>query len=170
VTIKKFEESQPGGAQMIDMILEFKTLEGLSAVLDATMDNEGGMKLFKTTDGNYVLRGSKDMGGEDSDEDMASDDDSDDDSDSPDEMDPAKMGKAMEIMGKLMSSMQELDVAMRITVPSDIIESNAPKTDGRTSIWEINSDNMMTAGESMGEPEIVFSGKGIKIDAPADEN
>ncbi len=72
----------------------------------------------------------------------------------------------MELMGKLMGSMSELDVSMRITVPGDVIEHNAPKQEGRTLIWEINADNMMSAGASMGEPLIVFSGKGLKIDAP----
>ena len=35
--------------------------------------------------------------------------------------DPEKMGKSMEIMGKLMGSISELAVGMRITVPGKII-------------------------------------------------
>ena len=78
------------------------------------------------------------------------------------EMDPAQMGKQMELMGKLMGAMSELDVRMSITVPGDIIATNAPAREGRTSVWTINSSNMMTAGMDM-EPEITFSGKGLKI-------
>ena len=86
----------------------------------------------------------------------------------PEEFDPEKAGKLMEVMGKLMASVSELAVTTRITVPGDVIEHNAPKLEGRTAIWEINAENMMTAGASMGSPEIVFSGKGLKFDAPAE--
>jgi hypothetical protein len=76
------------------------------------------------------------------------------------------MQKSMEIMGKLMASASQLDVAMRITVPGEVVSNNAMRQEGNTLIWEINSSNMMTAGGGM-EPEIVFSGKGLKISAPA---
>ena len=72
------------------------------------------------------------------------------------------MQKQMQVMGTLMGAMAELDVSLKITVPGDIIESNAPVQEGRTSIWAINSSNMMTAGQDM-EPVITFSGKGLKI-------
>jgi len=168
VKITKFEDSDAESGKMVDMVLEFKDLADLNAVLSSTMDNSGGMKLYKNTDGNYVLRGGEDMGSPDDegeDETASADDDSTSDDDS-DEMNPEDMGKAMEIMGKLMSSMSELEVAMRITVPGDIVSTNAPKTEGRTSIWEINSENMMQT--DMGDPEIVFSGKGLKLKAEAE--
>jgi len=60
-----------------------------------------------------------------------------------------------------------MDVRLEITVPGDIVSSNAPQTEGRTSIWSINSSNMMTAGQNT-EPEIVFSGKGLKIKPQTD--
>ncbi len=60
--------------------------------------------------------------------------------------------------------MGELDISMKMTVPGDIIESNAPTVEGRTSIWNIDSSNMMSGNTDM-EPNIVFSGKGLKIKA-----
>ena len=77
-------------------------------------------------------------------------------------MDPAQMQKQMEIMGKLMGAMAELDVSFKITVPGEIVSTNAPLTEGKTSVWSINSGNMMTMDQDM-EPEIVFSGKGLKL-------
>ena len=56
----------------------------------------------------------------------------------------------------------ELDVSMKITVPGDIVTTNAPAQEGRTSIWTVNGDNMMTAGQDM-NPVITFSGKGLDI-------
>ena len=70
-------------------------------------------------------------------------------SEEPAEMDPEMMGKQMELMGKLMSSLSELEVVMQITVPGDIVSSNAPIVEGRTSTWRIDQTNMMTAGTSM---------------------
>ena len=61
--------------------------------------------------------------------------------------------------------MSDLDILMKITVPGDVIESNAPQVDGRTSIWKIDSSNMMEQQGEL-EPVITFSGKGVKIKAP----
>ena len=45
-----------------------------------------------------------------------------------------------------------------VTVPGDVVRSNAPKVDGRTSTWAINAGNMMNQQDV--SPEIVFSGQG----------
>ena len=71
------------------------------------------------------------------------------------------------LLKRKLSAISELDVTMKITVPGDVIKHNAPKIEGRTLIWEINGQNMMSTGEDFGEPEIIFSGKGLNIDAPA---
>ena len=55
------------------------------------------------------------------------------------EADPEQMQKQMELMGKLMASISELDVSMKITVPGEIVESNAPTVEGNTSIWQWTS-------------------------------
>jgi hypothetical protein len=164
VTLKKFEESSPDGGKKMDILLAFKSLDGLSEAMRKGMkgDNDGSLAIFKRADGNYVLRAVKGAEGED--EEPAEEPEAEE-TESPD-ADIENAGKMMELMGKLMGSISELDVAMRVTVPGDVIQHNAPKLEGRTMIWEINAENMMTAGASMGEPEIVFSGKGLKIDAP----
>ncbi len=149
---------------------KFKNIEGLNAVMSEAVESDGsggGLGLFKTEDGNYLLKMIPAAEGDD--DDMASDEGEEEEGSEAGEakeMDPAAMGKAMELMGKLMSSISELEMNMRFTVPGDVIESNAPKVEGRTSIWEINGDNIM-AMENAGEPEILFSGEGLKIKAPA---
>lgn len=69
--------------------------------------------------------------------------------------------KSMELMGRLMAHISEMSMAVAITLPGDVIESNAHRVEGRTCFWEINANNMMQA-EGM-EPRVVFSGKGLSI-------
>ncbi len=69
--------------------------------------------------------------------------------------------KSMELMGRLMAHLSEMSMAIAITLPGDIVESNAHRVEGRTCIWEINANNMMQA-EGM-EPRVVFSGKGLSL-------
>ena len=165
VKVKKFEESSPDGGRKMDIALDFKSLDGLNGAMRDGMKgkNDGSFGIFKRADGNYVLRSVK-VKAIEAEEPIPEEPEAEEEDAS--EMDTAKAGKMMELMGKLMGSMSELDVTMRITVPGDVIQHNAPKLEGRTLIWEINADNMMTSGASMGEPVIVFSGKGLKIDAP----
>jgi hypothetical protein len=150
------------GRETLNIILAFEDLKGLSFVMGRIMGEGGGggMGIFDAGDGNLVLRqaeydfpdeseAEEEEAGAPTPEDMQN-------------MDPQKMQKQMEIMGKLMGAMAELDVSFKITVPGDIVSSNAPETEGRTSVWAINSSNMMTMDQDM-DPEIVFSGKGLKI-------
>lgn len=163
VKVTEFENSSADGRLSVRMAFAFKDLKGLSAVMAAAMgeDPEDGMGIYATGDGNYVLKQATyefpdyPELEDDADEEEAA-------PAAPTEPSPEQMQKQMEIMGKLMGAMAELDVNLQITVPGDIIETNAPVQDGRTSIWTINSSNMMTAGSDM-EPVITFSGKGLKI-------
>ena len=165
VTLKTLESTDTS----LKMAGDFKSLDGLNAVMSQAIEGEddGGFALFRTEDGNYLLQvvEAESSDSEDTEDAEEPEDFADEDAE---EADPAAMMKAMEGMGKLMSSISELNLVMRFTVPGDIIESNAPKTEGRTSIWEINGENVMSM-ESAGEPEILFSGKGVKIDAPGIE-
>jgi hypothetical protein len=159
-TLKSFKETDADGRKGMEMELEFKDLNALNGVMSGSMGgNGGGFGIFKMDDGNYILVGVEPTEDEDAEEDKPVET-------PPAQPDPAQMGKMMEVMGKLMGSISELNVTMRITVPGDVIKNNAPKVEGRTLIWEINSENMMSAGDQFGEPEIIFSGKGLKIDAP----
>ncbi len=163
-TLKSFKEIDSDGRKGMEMEIGFKDLKSLNGVMSESMEGSGGgFGIFKMDDGNYMLKG---VEAPESEEDM---DEGEEEPETPQQPDPAQMGKMMEVMGKLMASASELEVTMKITVPGDVIEHNAPKIEGRTLIWEVNGENMMTAGQSMEEPEIIFSGKGVDIDAPAYE-
>ncbi len=164
VDLKNFKQSIVDGRETINIKLKFKDLENMSLALREIMGgDENGLGILDAGDGNFVLKPheynwpalaeeeadeSDEMGNMD---DMAN-------------MDPEKMQKQMALMGKLMGAMGELDINMSVTVPGEIVNSNAPTVEGRKSTWAINSSNMMSGATDM-EPNIVFSGKGLKIKA-----
>ncbi len=161
VELTKFKTGTVDGRETTEIEYTFKDMKGLSAAMGAIGaggdSDDFGLGIFDAGDGNLVLRPASydfpDWSEEEAEEEDAMD---------MSEMDPGAMGKQMEIMGKMMGAISELEVEMRITVPGDIVSTNAPQQEGRTSIWTVNSSNMMSAGQDM-EPEIVFSGKGLKI-------
>lgn len=160
VKVKKFEKSLVEGRQTLNVEMEFKDVEGLSHAMHAlTADDGGGLAIVDNGNGTYTLEPHQydwPAAEEEEEEEVET-------HEMP-QMDPEAMGKQMEIMGKLMSAMSELDISMKITVPGDIVESNAPTVEGRTSIWTINQSNMMSAGGDM-EPHITFSSEGLKLKA-----
>ncbi len=165
IKLKKFSNKKVDGKETVHMVIEFKDLEGMSyamSQIQGSGESEGGMAIMDIGDGKYALR-SYDYNWpvqEPAEEEV----EEEDPMDAMESMDPEKMQKQMELMGKLMGAMGELDFSMKVTVPGDIIESNAPVVEGRTSTWSINASNMMTAGGDM-EPDIVFSSKGLKMKA-----
>ena len=158
VKVAKFEKNVVDGRQTLEMVLDFETLEGLSFVMNKAMGGGmgGGYAIFDAGDGNFVLRAHDYGFPEEPEEEEEAEEET------PAEQDPEQMQKQMEVMGKLMASISELDVSFKITVPGDIVESNAPAVEGRTSTWAIDSSNMMQQDQNT-EPEIVFAGKGLKI-------
>ncbi len=165
VKLTKFERGTADGKDQVTFEMKFKSLQDLSAVLSSTQGEKSGLGLFKMADGNYVLQ-EYDMPAEETAAEVEGEvEPGEPDAADMQNMDPQAMQKSMEVMGKLMASASQLDIAMRITVPGEVISNNAMRQEGNTLIWEINSSNMMTASGGM-EPEIVFSGKGLKISAP----
>jgi len=161
VKVKKFERGIVDGRETIQISMDFQDLEGLSYAMNEFMDGEdNGMAILDNGDGTYVLKSYQYDWPDD--EDDQDDEDDAEESKSPEEMDPEQMQKQMALMGKLMGAMGELEISMKITVPGEIVESNAPTVEGKTSIWRIDSSNMMTAGGDM-EPNIVFKAKGLKL-------
>ncbi len=162
VKVKSFENGIVEGRQVLQVTFEFKDLEGFSYALKEVMGSEGdsaGMGIFKTAEGNFVLKSHDyDWPAKES----AAAEASVETTPAAPEMNSELMQKQMELAGKLMGAMAEMDISMKITVPGDIIESNAPTVEGRTSIWTIDSSNMMSQDTDM-EPNIVFSSKGLKI-------
>lgn len=164
VTIKKFDRRAADGRETIEIALAFPSLEKFNAVQGSMGGAASGLALFKNAGGDYVLRAAP-AGAEDSEE-----EEQEAEAAPPaEDFDPQQMQKAMELMGKLMAHASELDVRMTLTVPGDVISHNAMRAEGRTLIWEINSQNMMSmASEAAGfNPEVVFSGKGLSLPAQA---
>jgi hypothetical protein len=164
VKVTAFEKNDTDGRLSMRMAFAFEDLRGLSAVMAAAMgeEPESGLGIYATADGDYVLKAATYEFPDYPELDKPEAESEEQEASTPGEMTPEQMQKQMELMGKLMGAMAEMDIQMRITVPGDIITTNAPAQEGRTSVWVVNSSNMMTAGADM-EPEITFSGKGLKI-------
>ena len=165
VKLTSFEKTDQDGRQGVKLAFEFKDLKGLSAAMAAAMEGEmgSGMGIFDAGDGNLVLKQTKydfsDMPKPAAKEEKAAETEDT----PPAQSSPEDMQRQAELSGKLMGAMAELDVRVEITVPGDIVTTNAPQQEGRTSIWTINGENMMTQGQDM-DPVITFSGKGLKIE------
>jgi len=166
VKITRFEKGEKDGRETIDIAYEFKDMKGLSAAMGAFMSGDdsedNGLGIFDAGDGNLVLRPtSYDFPDWDDEADDAGE------ADDPTDLDPQDMQQQMALMGTLMGAVSELDISMKITVPGDIVSTNAPGQEGRTSIWAVNAGNMMSVDQDMA-PQIVFSGKGVKIEPQAE--
>lgn len=166
VKIVRFEKGVRDGRETIDIAYEFKDLKGLSAAMGGLMSGadsgENGLGIFDAGSGNLVLRpASYDF------PDWETEEATTDEATGPTDLEPQQMQQQMALMGTLMGAISELDVSMKITVPGDIVSTNAPGQEGRTSIWAVNAGNMMSMDQNL-KPEIVFSGKGLKI-APQTE-
>jgi hypothetical protein len=168
VKITKFEKDTADGNMMVDIALAFEDLEGLSYVMGQIMgDDPGdGMGIFETADGNYVLKQAMyDFPPEPEEdvEEIVIESEGTEEGGSSTLTDEEKAQKQMALMGKMMGAMAEMDIKFTITVPGEIIESNAPVVEGNTSIWAINAGNMMSQQDNDMEPVITFSSKGLKI-------
>jgi hypothetical protein len=159
VAITSFEHKTVDGRETLAIAMTFKDVTGLSRVMRLGGGDSGVLAILRNAEGNYVLTSIPDPNPP---------------AETPEE--PAKKeekpatpedpAKAMELMGKLMQSISELDIRMEITVPGDVLSSSAPTVEGRTSVWAINAANMMEAQNMATEPEITFSKQGVNIDAP----
>ncbi len=170
VKIKKFEKANVHGRDQIDILLEFEDLKGLSFVMGSAMGGEAGdgYGIFEAPDGNFVLKAThydfpaEEMAAIEKPE-TAPESGTGEGSGKPAMTDEEKAQKQMAMMGKLMGAMAELDVKFTITVPGEVIESNAPSVEENTSIWAVNASNMMSQQGTDMEPVITFSSKGLKI-------
>ncbi len=153
----------------------FDDVEDLSRLL-ASFDGDDddgeleGWRIEPLGDGNYALRTvtlPPAAAAEPADDDEAADLDELDELAEMDDLDEmSDLAAAFQHMAVLMSNIDKLDIRMAITVPGDVIHSNAMEVEGRTSIWTINAANMMQADEAALDPEIRFSGKGLKLKSP----
>ncbi len=164
VKLEKFDRSVDDGREQVEFLLAFKCLDDLNGAL-GSLNGTSQLQLFRTADGNYALNAIPHEPPDEEPEPDAPGEDQPFDPQAMEDFDPATLQRSIEIMGKLMGSISELDISYRLTVPGDIISHNAQRVEGKTLIWEMNSESMMTAAGSM-EPDVVFSGQGLKIEAP----
>lgn len=160
VTITSFDLKTVDGRETLAIAMTFKDVTGLSRVMHAVGGDSGVMAILRNADGDYVLTSIPDPN-------PPAEEPKDAAETEEKPAAPEDPAKAMELMGKLMQSISELDVRMEITVPGEVLSSSAPTVEGRTSVWAINAANMMEAQNMTMEPEITFSKKGVSIDAPA---
>jgi hypothetical protein len=160
VELVSHEYVDDANGQRLTMTIAFRDVADLSRALNGIDADSGSQdqRLFieAVEGGNFALRSESAPRADDAEEETGS-------GDAPDTQDMAKMQDAMQSFGVLMSHMNEMDVRMAVTVPGDVISSNAPKVEGRTSIWAVDASNMMQAQDMDMDPEIVFSGKGLKL-------
>ncbi len=161
VTISSFEHKTVDGREVLEIAMAFKNVTGLSRVMNVGGGDSGVLTILRNGDGDYVLTSIPDPNP------PAVTEEPEEAPETP--ATPEDPAKAMEVMGKLMQSINELDVRMEITVPGDVLSSSAPTVEGRTSVWAINAANMMEAQNMSMEPEITFSKQGVNIDAPTRE-
>ncbi len=158
--LKSFSNEVADGKRTVEAVVEFKNLDGLQAAITGLTEEGKSYGIFRGSDGNYVLKMVELPASEEESE-------VEEEQEQPEDMQKAmeNASKAMAIMGKLMAHANELSVTNSITFPSDVISHNGTRIDGRTVYWEMNSSNMM-GGMDM-DPNVVFSGKGVKLDVPA---
>jgi hypothetical protein len=167
VKITKFEKTE-GDAPSLDIALEFEDLKSLSYVMASIMGGEPGqgMGIYEKSDGNYILKAAT-YEFPDAPAKSAKDEEAakaEKESEAPVMTDEEKAQKQMALYGKMMGAIAELDVKFTVTVPGEVIESNAPTVEGTTSIWAINSGNMMNMQNENMEPVITFSSEGLDIE------
>lgn len=152
VTINTFNKGAAGGRKTLDCTLTFADLKGISWVLNDVSGALGGagLGLFAAPGGNVALR-TKQYNFPATPQKTTP----------PPAPTPEQMQRQSELAATLMGAINELDIVIKLTVPGDIVRSNAPKVDGRTSTWTINAGNMMAQQEVA--PEVVFAGAGMTV-------
>jgi hypothetical protein len=170
VKITKFEKTEAPDTAL-DIALEFEDLKGLSYVMASIMGGEPGegMGIYETADGNYILKAARYEFPDEPAKPAKEAPEAAEQSEGPELTDEEKAQKQMALYGKMMGAIAELDIRFTVTVPGEVIESNAPTVEGMTSIWAINSGNMMNMQDETMEPVIKFSSEGLDIEPLKEE-
>jgi len=158
VKVKKFKSRLKDDMRTISFRLEYKDLEGHAFALDQISGEPGAghLGVFAADEGNLVLKNTTyEFPEEVEEEDMAAVE--------PEEVSQEVMVKQGELFGQLMRSGKDLTLFRSITVPGDMVGSNGMEIDGRTSTWWMDESNRSEVKGNF-DPNIVFSGKGLKIE------
>lgn len=160
VKIKKFKNEIKDGSRKIKIEMDFKNLEDYSFVLSTIFDEPGsGLGVFDAGDGNLRLK--------DAEYKIPAPDPAAEEEELVNPNDEA-MEVYLELMPLINSTMGEVEVINIITVPGDVIESDATEIDGRTCTWTLDFATIRSDKDAL-KPNIVFSGKGMKIKPLADQ-
>jgi hypothetical protein len=57
----------------------------------------------------------------------------------------------------VLRNLADLDIRRTVTVPGEVISSNAPEVEGRTSIWTLNAANLLEIERVEMRPRILFT-------------
>jgi len=158
--LKKFREFDDEGRKGVEVVVAFDDFNKMKTAFAG--QPFGALMISKQDDGNYVLGPAPEpemAEGEEGAGTVTTETESE-----MSEMDPAMMGKYMEVMGKLMQAASEFSMTARVTVPGTVVSHNASRQEGNTCIWEADAENMMMLQDM--EPEIVFACPGLKIKTP----
>lgn len=152
VTINTFNKGTSGGRKTLDCTLTFADLKGISWVLNDVSGAMGGagLGLFSAPGGNVALR-TKQYNFPATPQKTTP----------PPAPTPEQMQRQSELAATLMGAINELDIVIKLTVPGDIVRSNAPKVEGRTATWVINAGNMMAQQDV--SPEVVFPASAMSV-------
>lgn len=152
VTVTAFDKTKAGGRDNLSCAITFSDLKGLSWMLNDVASSIGGMGLAVANGegGNVVLKQRQYNFPQAARKRPA-----------PVQPTPEQAQRQMQLAGTVMGALGELDIVFNVTVPGDVVRTNAPKRAGRTCTWDVNAQNMMARQDV--SPEIVFSGKGLAI-------
>lgn len=155
---RQFETEAPEGIELLSLSSEsvdgwkFMNLRlsftDLAALKETEFFSDGELSLTKNADGNYVLVQS--TGAEGAMPPM------------PSEGEDAMAAAMMQQMAGMFAGMR---IATTVVAPSNIIESNATSTDGRSASWvfDVDEDPSVLAKMQQMNLRLVFDGKGVNI-------
>lgn len=155
VTVSGFESRVIEGRRTVSFAMEFGSLEGYSWVLGNVFDEVGdGLGVFAGQDGNLVFKEAQyDM------------------SDLvgkvpalPERTDPGDeaMDMFMELRGVINAHVADARVVNVITVPGDVIDTDATAMEERTCTWELDFAAIRADKDAL-KPMIEFDGAGLSM-------
>jgi hypothetical protein len=148
----------------LSMTLAFPRVEVLSHVFAELDDSPGGerreLRLVRTAQGDYHLTSVA----------MTSAEAVVDEAMPPaGQWAPEDTHAAMQDLFVLLDHREELDVRITVTVPGEVISSNAMEVSDRTSIWFVNAATTGQPESPDFTPDILFSGEGLEGPASAND-
>ncbi|MCC7139915.1 MAG: hypothetical protein IT460_15950 [Planctomycetes bacterium] len=143
--VTKATSKEENGKVLIEVEAKFKTLEAYAKATGIEMNAE----LKKNDDGSWTLRFFSDESKEGGDK------------DAPGMGDPAgDMGAAMLPMFE--GFMKELEMARKLKVPGEIVETNGTKGDDGTVSWKVTWEDIKK-GHSLPAQTVTFKGDGLAL-------